>query len=66
MVSASTCDVTIVNLLSAANASTMWSRFWLSTRTASGSVSSARPRLSLSRARIAETRFSPSNASMMS
>ena len=35
----------------------MLSRFLLSTRSASGSVSSVRPRLSLSRARIAENRF---------
>ena len=62
----STCEVTVASFLSAANASTMWSRFLLSTRIASGSVSSARPRLSLSRARIAENRFNPSTAAMMS
>ena len=51
---------------SAVNASTMLVRLSLSTFSAAGSVSSARPRLSLLRARMPAKRFSPSAAAMMS
>ena len=62
----STLEVTSASLLREAKASTMLARFLFRTRSASGNVSRARPRLSLSRARATENRFSPSTASMMS
>ena len=54
------------NRFSAPNASTKLPRFLFNTSNAAGSVSSARPRLSLLRARMPAKRLSPSAAAMMS
>ena len=66
LVCESTCAATVATFLSAPNASTILSRFLLSTSSAPGSESSVRPRLSLLAARIAENRSKPSMAATMS